>query len=114
MGTHNIPFNKSNYQENTINYIREVLASGHSSGDVKYTKLCNRYIEERAKAKHCLITHSCNAALEISASLLDAEDGSEIVMPSYTFVSTANAFVLRGLKPIFIDVRDDIVIWMRN
>lgn len=102
-----IPFNKSNFEGVALKYIRDVLESGHTSGDGKYTKLCNRFLEKKIGARHCLITHSCTAALEISAILLDCKIDDEVIMPSYTFVSTANSFVLRGIKPVFVDVRND-------
>lgn len=104
---HKIYFNKSNYQDKTIGYFKKALETGHTSGDGLYTKLCSDFIEKKTLSSKVLITHSCTAALEISALLLDAEAGDEVIMPSFTFVSTANAFVLRGLKPVFVDVRDD-------
>jgi len=73
----------------------------------RFFKKCNSFLEKKFKAKKCIITNSCTSALEIAALLIDAKDGDEIIMPSYTFVSTANAFVLRGAKPVFVDVRKD-------
>ncbi|MFT4967485.1 MAG: dTDP-4-amino-4,6-dideoxygalactose transaminase [Candidatus Deianiraeaceae bacterium] len=102
-----IPFNKSNHSENTIRYITEAFQSGHTSGDGKFTKLCNNFLESKTGAKSALITHSCTAALEMSAIMLNANIDDEVIMPSYTFVSTANAFVLRGLVPVFVDIRQD-------
>lgn len=107
MSNKKIFFNKSNHQNTAIEYIQDVLSSTHTSGDGKYTKLCNNFFEKKVKTKCSLLTHSCTAALEISALLLDADVGDEVIMPSFTFVSTANAFVLRGLTPVFIDIRED-------
>jgi dTDP-4-amino-4,6-dideoxygalactose transaminase len=102
-----IPFNRSNYSDNSLEYISNSIKSGHTSGDGQYTELCSSLIKNFINCKSVLITHSCTAALEMSAILLDAKIGDEVIMPSYTFVSTANAFVLRGLKPVFLDVRSD-------
>lgn len=102
-----IQLNVSNYNQNTIDYIAQSLSSGHTSGDGIFTKKCSQYLERNLQVKQALITHSCTAALEISAILAKIKVGDEIIMPSYTFVSTANAFVLRGAKIVFIDIRDD-------
>lgn len=102
-----IPFNKSNSDKRSFININKSIKSGHTSGDGQYTSLCNKIIKEDLCCKSVLITHSCTAALEMSAILLDAKVGDEIIMPSYTFVSTANAFVLRGLVPVFVDIRSD-------
>ena len=77
------------------------------SGDGKYTKLVHLWLENYCKSKKALLTHSCTAALEMSAILLDIKEGDQVIMPSYTFVSTANAIVLRGGVPIFVDIRED-------
>ena len=82
-------------------------ARGHLAGDGGYTKLCNQWIEQRTGAHKALLTHSCTAGLEMAALLADVQPGDEVIMPSYTFVSTANAFVLRGAVPVFVDVRAD-------
>ena len=100
-------FNKSNYNQKTIANFQEVLSEGHTSGDGKYTRLCSKFLEEKTGAKSTLITHSCTAALEMAAIMLDAKPDDEVIMPSFTFVSTANAFVLRGIKPVFVDIRHD-------
>lgn len=102
-----IPFNKAIYLPKAFEYVREVAKSGSIAGDGKYTKLCSEWMEERFKAKKVLMTTSCTAALEMSAILLDIGLGDEVIMPSYTFVSTANAFVLRGAKIKFVDIRPD-------
>ncbi|MGH8703235.1 MAG: dTDP-4-amino-4,6-dideoxygalactose transaminase, partial [Burkholderiales bacterium] len=88
-------------------YIAQAVREGHLSGDGPYTKRCHRWLEERLGAKRALLTHSCTAALEMAAILCDLKPGDEVIMPSFTFVSTANAFVLRGAVPVFVDVRPD-------
>lgn len=82
-------------------------AHGHISGDGQFTSKCNEWLETRTGCAKSLLTHSCTAALEAVALLCDIESGDEVIMPSYTFVSTANAFVLRGAVPVFIDIRPD-------
>ena len=101
-----INFNKPYIAHDEINAITDAIKGEKISGDGKYTKLCNEWFQNRLNRK-TLLTHSCTAALEMAAILLDAPLGSEVIMPSYTFVSTANAFVLRGLKPVFVDIRPD-------
>lgn len=88
-------------------YIAEANFGNMLSGDGPYTKRCHRWLEERTGARKALLTHSCTAALEMMALLLDIQPGDEVIMPSYTFVSTANAFVLRGGVPVFVDIRED-------
>lgn len=90
-----------------IAYIGEALAAGRLSGDGPFTRRCHEWLERRLAAPRVLLTHSCTAALEMAALLLDLEPGDEIIMPSFTFVSTANAFVLRGAVPVFVDIRPD-------
>jgi len=107
MNQYKIPFNKPNFDINALAYIKDVIDIGHTSGDGKYTALCSNFIKKKFAIKSCLITHSCTASLEMSAFMLNAKQGDEIIMPSYSFVSTANAFVLRGLTPVFIDIRSD-------
>lgn len=102
-----IEFNQSFSSQNTRIYIDEVLKGKHVSGDGKYTKLCHDYIEKQFNVKKALLVHSGTAALEMQAILSDIQPGDEVIMPSYTFVSTANAFVLRGGVPVFVDVRED-------
>ena len=99
-----IPFNKIHLTGNEFKYISE---SESLSGDGFYTKECNALLQAKTGAHKALLTHSCTAALEMSALLLDIQPGDEIIMPSYTFVSTANAFVLRGGIPVFVDIRPD-------
>jgi dTDP-4-amino-4,6-dideoxygalactose transaminase len=102
-----IPFNKPYVSGQELNYISEVLNLGHISGDGKFTKLCSSLLEKSLDAKKVFITTSCTHALEISALLLDIKPGDEVIVPSFTFVSTINAFVLRGAIPRFIDIRPD-------
>ena len=90
-----------------IENIRQAITSKKICGDGKFTKLCNSWIEEEAGTAKALLTTSCTHALEMSALLADIQPGDEIIMPSYTFVSTADAFVLRGAKIIFVDIRPD-------
>ena len=102
-----IPFNKPFIIGHELDYIADAVARGHLSGDGHYTKLCNRWFEERLGCRKALLTHSCTAALEMAAILCDLQPGDEVILPSYTFVSTANAFVLRGAVPVFVDIRPD-------
>jgi dTDP-4-amino-4,6-dideoxygalactose transaminase len=102
-----IPFNRPFITGKEPHYIAEALSSGFLAGDGPFTKRCHAWLEERAGCAKALLTHSCTAALEMAALLLNIEPGDEIIMPSYTFVSTANAFVLRGAKPVFVDIRED-------
>jgi dTDP-4-amino-4,6-dideoxygalactose transaminase len=88
-------------------YIAEAHFNGRLAGDGPFTKRCHNWLEERTGCNKALLTHSCTGALEMAALLLDIQPGDEIIMPSYTFVSTANAFVLRGGIPVFVDIRED-------
>src|SRR6267143_1712874 len=90
-----------------LGYISEAHAKGHLSGDGAFTRSCNAWLEQRTGCRKALLTHSCTAALEMAAILADIRPGDEVIMPSYTFVSTANAFVLRGGVPVFVDIRPD-------
>jgi dTDP-4-amino-4,6-dideoxygalactose transaminase len=103
-----IHFNKPFIIENELKYIEDAI-DNHSilRGDGVYTKKCHALLEKKLGCKKALLTHSCTAALEMAAILLDLKAGDEVIMPSYTFVSTANAFVLRGAVPIFVDIRPD-------
>ncbi len=102
-----ITFNKPHETGDEFRYIAEAIAAGHLSGDGRFTRLAQEWLERETGAHRVLLTHSCTAALEMSALLADVGPGDEIIMPSYTFVSTANAFVLRGATPVFVDVRPD-------
>ena len=90
-----------------LRYITEAHARRHLAGDGAFTRRCHRWLEERTGAYAALLTHSCTAALEMAAILADIGPGDEVIMPSYTFVSTANAFALRGGAPVFVDIRPD-------
>ena len=103
----NISFNIPPYIGNEENYIKQAIANHKICGDGEFTKKCNSKLEEMTGAKKALITTSGTAALEMSAILVDIQPGDEVIMPSYTFVSTANAFVLRGAKIVFVDIRPD-------
>lgn len=102
-----IPFNRAFLTGAESAYIGEAQSSCHLSGDGPFTKRCHAWLEDRTRAAKALLTHSCTGALEMAALLCDLEPGDEIIMPSYTFVSTANAFVLRGAVPVFVDIRSD-------
>lgn len=102
-----IPFNKPYMTGKELWYISQAHASGHLAGDGQFTKKCSAWLEQRIGCQRALLTQSCTAALEMSAILADIKPGDEVIMPSYTFVSTANAFVLRGGVPVFVDIRPD-------
>lgn len=102
-----IPFNKAYKTGKELDYIADAIESGKISGNGKYTKLCQTFFEQEYGFKKCLLTNSCTDALEMSAILLNIQSGDEVIMPSYTFVSTANAFVLRGAKIRFVDSMPD-------
>jgi dTDP-4-amino-4,6-dideoxygalactose transaminase len=102
-----IPFNFPHMTGKELHNIAEVHLKRRLAGDGPFTKQCHRWLEERTGSNTALLTHSCTAALEMAALLLDIQPGDEIIMPSYTFVSTANAFVLRGGVPVFVDIRED-------
>lgn len=102
-----IPFNQPYMTGKELYYIAQAKFGNMLAGDGPYTKRCHGWIEARTGSAKALLTHSCTAALEMSALLLDIQPGDEVIMPSYTFVSTANAFVLRGGVPIFVDIRED-------
>ena len=102
-----INFNVPPCGEKAMDYIRECVENQKICGDGAYTKKCNAWIEERTGTTKCLLTTSCTHATELAALLADIQPGDEIIMPSYTFVSTADAFVLRGAVPVFVDIRPD-------
>jgi dTDP-4-amino-4,6-dideoxygalactose transaminase len=102
-----IPFNKPPYSRNEDQYIIESIRSSKISGDGEFTKRCHKWFEDKLQCKKALLTTSCTHSLEMAAILLDIKEGDEVIMPSYTFVSTANAFVLRGAKIVFVDIRPD-------
>ena len=102
-----IPFNKPYMAGRELAYIADAVSSGQISGDGPYTKRCHAYLEEALGVPKALLTTNCTHALEMAALLLDMQPGDEVIVPSFTFVSTVNAFVLRGAQPVFIDVRPD-------
>lgn len=102
-----IPFNKPHLTHKEMGYISNAHVLGQLSGDGYYTKMCHKWFEKNMEVKKSLLTHSCTAALEMAAILSEISPGDEVIMPSYTFVSTANAFVLRGGIPVFVDIRED-------
>lgn len=102
-----IPFSSPAITGNEEKYIKEAIESRRLSGDHSFTKRCNSWLEGRTETKKAFITTSCTHALEMAALLVDIKEGDEVIMPSYTFVSTANAFVLRGAKVVFVDIRPD-------
>jgi len=102
-----IPFNRPHVTGKELDYIAEASRTGALAGDGEFTRRCSAWLQTETGAARALLTHSCTAALEMAALLLDIAPGDEIIMPSYTFVSTANAFVLRGGVPVFVDIRPD-------
>lgn len=102
-----IPFNKPFMTGKELYYIAEAHFNMVLAGDGPFTKKCHTWLEQETGAQKALLTHSCTAALEMAAILADIQPGDEVIMPSYTFVSTANAFVLRGGVPVFVDIRPD-------
>lgn len=104
---HTIPFNKPFIAGKELHYIAQAVTYGNIAGDGHFTKACSQLLEESFGIRKVLMTPSCTAALEMAAILCDLQPGDEVIMPSYTFVSTANAFVRVGAKPVFVDIRPD-------
>jgi len=102
-----IPFNRPGLAGNESRYLAEAISRGHISGDGEFTRKCHAFFEQALGLHKALLTTSCTHALEMMAFLLDIQPGDEVILPSFTFVSTANAFVLRGARPVFIDIRQD-------
>lgn len=102
-----INFNVPPYVEKAMDYIQECVKHQKICGDGAYTKMCNEWIEQRTGTAKCLLTTSCTHATELAALLSNIQPGDEVIMPAYTFVSTADAFVLRGAVPVFVDIRPD-------
>ena len=102
-----IAFNQPPYTGNEDQYVLQAMRSDKMSGDGPFTKRCHSWFESNLPCKKALLTPSCTAALEMAAILVDIQPGDEVIMPSFTFVSTANAFVLRGAKIVFVDIRPD-------
>ena len=107
MAAWRIPFNRSSLVGNEQRYIAEAMSIGQVAGDQTFTRKCHALLERELTVRRALLTTSCTHALEMAAMLLNVSAGDEVVIPSYTFVSTANAFVLRGATPVFVDVRPD-------
>lgn len=107
MDSGKIQFNRPHMTGKELYYIAEAKFGNMLAGDGPFTKRCHQWLENTTRCNMALLTHSCTAALEMAALLLDIQPGDEIIMPSYTFVSTANAFVLRGGVPVFVDIRED-------
>ncbi len=103
----NVDFNRPVVVGNEFEYMRQAVENGHISGDGPFTKQCHAFLEKELGIQKALLTTSCTHALEMSAILLDIRPGDEVIIPDFTFVSTVNAFVLRGAKPVFLDIRPD-------
>jgi dTDP-4-amino-4,6-dideoxygalactose transaminase len=102
-----IPFNRAGLVGNEFRYISQALEMGHISGDGRFTTKCHEFLEKELGVAKVLLTTSCTHALEMAALLLDLQPGDEVIVPSFTFVSTANAFAMRGARPVFCDIRTD-------
>ena len=102
-----IPFNRPTFTGKEIDYIRDAIESGHASGDGPYTKKCQAFLERELGVPKVLLTTSCTHALEMVAFLLNIQPGDEVIVPSFTFVTTVNAFVIRGARPVFIDIHPE-------
>jgi dTDP-4-amino-4,6-dideoxygalactose transaminase len=107
MNSYRIPFNKPFIAQDEFRYMAEAIEHGHISGDGIFTNRCSELLEEQLQVRKALLTTSCTHALEMAAILLDIQPGDEVIIPSFTFVSTVNAFVIRGARPVFIDIRPD-------
>jgi len=105
-GTH-IPFNWPGLVGRELEYLQQAVVSGHIAGDGQFTRKCQSFLEAELGVAKALLTSSCSHALEMAAILLDIKAGDEVIVPSFTFVTSANAFVLRGAKPVFADIRPD-------
>lgn len=107
MNSYRIPLNRPSFEGNEQAYIAKAVANGHISGDGTFTAKCHSFFEKELGVSKALLTTSCTHALEMAALLLEIQPGDEVIVPSFTFVSTVNAFVLRGARPVFIDIRPD-------
>src|SRR5436190_13231262 len=96
---HDIPFNRPGLSGNELTYLAEAIRAGHISGDGFFTRQCHAFLEREIGVRKALLTTSCTHALELAALLLDPKEGDEVIIPTFTFASTANAFVLRGARP---------------
>lgn len=108
-GLMQIPFNRPHITGNEVRYIEQAVQNLHLSGNGPFTKKCESWLQSEIGCNRALLVHSGTAALELAAILLDIKPGDEIIMPSFTFVSTANAFILRGAVPVFVDIRPDVL-----
>jgi dTDP-4-amino-4,6-dideoxygalactose transaminase len=104
-----LPFNRPHTTGHELEYVAQAISGGHLSGNGPFTERCCRWLEKRTGTKRALLTHSCTGALEMAALLANVGPGDEVIMPSFTFVSTANAFVLRGATPVFVDIVPDVL-----
>jgi dTDP-4-amino-4,6-dideoxygalactose transaminase len=102
-----VDFNRPVLMGNEFEYIKQAIDNGHISGDGPFTRKCHTFLEQELNVPKALLTTSCTHALEMSAILLDLRPGDEVIIPDFTFVSTVNAFVLRGARPVFVDIRPD-------
>ena len=102
-----IDFNRPAFTGKETDYIKQAVMNHKLCGDGEFTKKCSQWMKDKLKTKYSLLTTSCTHALEMGAYLTDIKPGEEVIMPSYTFVSTADAFVLRGAKIVFVDIRPD-------
>jgi len=107
MNSYRIPFNKACLAGNEMSYMKQAIENQHISGDGPFSRKCHSWFEEKLGIQKALLTTSCTHALEMMAFLLDIQPGDEVIVPSFTFVSSVNAFVLRGARPVFIDIRPD-------
>ena len=107
MATYKIPFNRPGLVGKELMYIADAILRGQTAGDGIYTRRCHEFLERELGCAHVLLTTSCTHALELCAMLLAIQPGDEVILPSFTFVSTANAFVRAGAKPVFVDIRPD-------
>src|SRR5689334_10616169 len=105
--SYQIPFNRPSPSGNEQRYVSEAMQGSHLSGDGPFSLRCHALLQQELGVGRALLTPSCTAALEMSALLLDIQPGDEVIVPSFTFVSSANAFVLRGARPVFADIRPD-------
>src|SRR3954471_22803922 len=104
---HRIPFNKPHVSGKELEYVTRAINAGEIAADGRFTKGCARFLEEKFAIAKALMMPSCTAGLEMAALLCDVQPGDEVILPSYTFVSTANAFVRAGGRPVFVDIRPD-------
>jgi dTDP-4-amino-4,6-dideoxygalactose transaminase len=102
-----IPFNKSSLEGRELEFIFQTISIGQIAGDQLFSKKCHALLENFAGVRKALLTTSCTHALELAAILLNIQSGDEVIVPGFTFVSTENAFVLRGARPVFCDIRSD-------